>query len=125
VTDLHRTHPVDQRLVRLGVKGEAIFGQALHQVHLPERTRLVQRPCGQPADQFVQLLVAARRRQRRAPDMVGDVEIAVVDPHRPGRRKSHFTDLLPVPRHLWQPLFDGGQQRLIAQPGTRLTQDRQ
>ena len=68
---------------------------------------------------------AARRRQRRATDVVGDVEVTVVDPHRPGQPHRHFTDLLPVPWHLWQPLFHGGQQRLIAQPGTRLPQDRQ
>ena len=119
VADLQRRHAVDQRLMRLGVEGDAVLGQALDQVHLPQRPRLVQRPRGQPGDQLVQLLVAARRRQRRAPDVIGDVEVAVVDPHRPGQPHRDFADLLPVPRYLRQPPLDGGQQGLVAQPGAR------
>ena len=57
--------------------------------------------------------------------MIGDVEVAIVDPHRPGQAHRDLPHLLPVARNLRQPLFDGGQQRLIAQPVARLAQDRQ
>ena len=88
VPDLQRRHAVDQRLVRLGVDRDAVLGQALDEVHLPQRPGLVQRPRAQPRDQVVQLGVAARGRQRRAPDVVGDVEVAVVDPHRPRQARA-------------------------------------
>ena len=125
VADLERRHPVHQRLVRFGVDGDAIAGQALDQIHLPQRPRLVQWPRAEPGDELVQLRVAARRRQRRPPDVVGDVEVAVVDPDRAGQPQRHLAHLLAVARDLRQPLFDGGQQGFIAQPGARPTQGRQ
>src|SRR6185437_13712771 len=80
---------------------------------------------GQPRDQLVQLLVTARRGQRRAPHVISDVEVVVVQPHRPGRANLHLPHLLAVARYLWQPLLDGGQQGLVAQAGAGATQDRQ
>lgn len=82
-------------------------------------------PSGQPCDQLVQLLVTTRRRQGRPPDVVGDVEVAIVDPHRPGQAQFHFLDFLTIARYLRQPLFDGFQQCLVAQSGTRTAQDQQ
>ena len=42
VPDLQRRHAVDQRLVRLGVDRDAVAGQPLDEIHLPQRPRLVQ-----------------------------------------------------------------------------------
>jgi len=68
----------------------------------------------------MKLSVTARGRQRRAPDVIGDVEVAVVDPDRPGQAERDLADLLPVARDLRQPGLDGRQQRLVAQAGRGL-----
>ena len=64
-------------------------------------------------------VVVARRRQRRAADVVGDVEVAVVDPHRTRQPQRHLADLLAVAGNLRQPPLDRGQQRLVAQAAAR------
>ena len=49
-----------------------------------------------------ELISPARRWQRRVPDVIQDLKMRIVDPHRPGepdRRKAH---LLPVARHQGQ-----------------------
>ena len=98
--------PVDHRVVGLVDQGDPAAGQPLDDVDLPQRPGAIQRAGDQPADQFVQLDVGARLRDRGTPDVVGDVEVLVVDPDRPGQPTRHEPHLLPVPGHQVQPRLD-------------------
>ena len=125
VTDLHRPHAIDDHLMGLDEQRQPITAEPLDQIHLPQRAGAVQRAARQPGDEVVQLGIAARRRQRRAPDVVGDVEVGVVDPHRPGQPEGDLAHLLAIARCLREVAFHGLQQSLVAQPAARPTQDRQ
>ena len=80
---------VDERVVGLGDEGEALAGQPLDHPQLPERLRAVELLGEHPRRHVAQLLLRARRGQRRVADVVLEVEGRVVDPERaPGRRPA-------------------------------------
>jgi hypothetical protein len=72
-------------VVGLGEDRESILGQALDEVDLPQRTVPVEGARHDPGDELFELRVGARPREGGAADVVADVEVLVVDPHRVGR----------------------------------------
>jgi len=68
--------------VDLGQDGEAVAGQALDDVALPERAVAVERAGDDPGDELLDLLVRAGWRDRRVPDVELEVEVGVLDPER-------------------------------------------
>ncbi len=75
---------IDDGVVGLGQHREPTRLHTLDEVHLPQRAVAVELAAHDSCDQLVQLLVGARPRQRRPVDVVGDVELLVVHPHRVG-----------------------------------------
>ena len=69
---------VDQRVVHLAVHGEPAVVQPLHHVQLPQRAVPIEQAGVQPGGQLEQLADPSRRRQRRAPNVVVDVDVGVV-----------------------------------------------
>ncbi len=68
--------------MHLGEDRDLAVGEALDDVHLPERTRPVQRDAGEVAGHLGQLAVAAGRRHGHAVHVPVDVELVVGDPDR-------------------------------------------
>lgn len=81
---LLRGHAVDQGVVHLGVDGEPAVLEAFDDVCLPQRAMPVQQAAVPPRGQLEQFAHPARRRQRRAPDVVVDVDVRVVGPAQVG-----------------------------------------
>ena len=67
----------------LGEQREAVVRQALDEPQLPQRPVPVQRLGEHAPGEPLELLVAAGARERGVADVVGDVEVGVVDPDRP------------------------------------------
>ena len=61
---------------------EALIPEALDEDQLPERARAVERRREHLVDEIVELGVVTRRRQRDAAHVIGEVEVAIVDPER-------------------------------------------
>ena len=76
----------------LEIERPATVGEALDDPCLPQRTVPVERLRHEPRHEPAQLGVAARRGQRGVTHVVRQVEVRVVDPHRPAqlqRDESH------------------------------------
>ena len=73
---------------------------------LPQRLGAVELLGEHAAGQLAQLLLARRRRQRGVADVVADVEVRVVDPHRARLRERRERELLAVARDLVQAALD-------------------
>ena len=90
----------------LGHEREATLGKPFDEVHLPEWPSTVQ-PLGlDPSNELLQLVVAARTWQGRTPNVVGDVEVNVVHPHRVGKAAWDLANSLPVAGHEGNPVGD-------------------
>ena len=92
--ELQRGDTVDQRVVELAVEGEPAVVQPLDEVRFPQRAVSVEQAAVPPRGQLEQLADPSRRRQRRAPHVIVDVDVirVVVGPRdvgdsaeRPGR----------------------------------------
>ena len=95
----------------LGHQGEPVVLQALDHVHLPQRPGPVE-PAGEhPADELAELLHRAGSRQRRAADVIGQVEVLVVHPDRAGEPGRDAADPLPIARDVSDPLPDQPSSR--------------
>ena len=70
--------------------------------HLPERLVAIELLRHDAPDQVAQLPVEARSGERGVPEVVPEVEVRIVDPHRPAELKRHEPNLLPVARHRGQ-----------------------
>ena len=81
VADVDRADAVDEAVVGLGDDGEAVLGEALDEVDLPQRAGAVERARLDAGDELLELLVGAGTRQGAAPHVVAHVEVPVVDPH--------------------------------------------
>ena len=115
---------VDHRVVGLGEDREAVVLEALDEVHLPQRAGPVQRPAHDPRDEVVELVVGARARQRRAPHVVGHVEVLVVDPDRVRQVPRHPAHALAVARDEGDPVADQPDQALVVEPALGHLEDR-
>ena len=104
--DVRRRHAVGQHVVDLADHRHPTAGQPFCDVHLPERAAAVQRAGGDLTDQVVELTPAARLGYDSPSDVVVQVDLDVVQPHRvmhfPGR-----LDQLPSERRQGaQPLIE-------------------
>jgi hypothetical protein len=61
--------------------------------HLPERLVAIELLRHDAPDQVAQLPVEARSGERRVPEVVPEVEVRIVDPHRPAELKRHESNL--------------------------------
>ena len=101
--DVDAGDAVDERVVGLGQHREAVVGQALDQPQLPQRTAAVERLGEHAPGQPPELLLAPGLGQRRVADVEADVEVGIVDPHRPALVERHERQPLAVARHQMQP----------------------
>ena len=97
--DVDAGDAVDEGVVGLGDQREAVLLEALDQPELPERLRAVERLREEASRDVAQLLLRARRRQRRVADVVGEVEVGVVDPEGPAGLDRREGQLLAEARH--------------------------
>ena len=118
---------VDERVVRLGEQREPRRGlrlrgvaarssrraEALDEPDLPQRLRAVELLREHAAGEVLQLLLAAGRRQRGGAHVVLEVEVGVVDPHRPALAERHEAQLLAEARHQREPPLDVLEQLLV------------
>ena len=90
---------VDHAVVHLRDERQAVVFEALHDPHLPERLRAVELLRHHPPDQVPQLgRCRPATAARSEPEVIAEVEVRVVDPHRPAQLERHGPDALPVPR---------------------------
>ena len=79
-------------------QGEAVVGETFDHPQLPERLSAVELLRHDASGESLQLRVVARTRQRRVADVVGQVEVIVVDPDRLVEDRDP-AETLPVARH--------------------------
>src|SRR5581483_5956573 len=72
----------DRRVVHLGDDADVAVLEALDDVDLPERPAPVELPAGDVAGQLGQLVIATGGRRGDAPQVVVEVEVGILDPHR-------------------------------------------
>jgi hypothetical protein len=99
--DVDGGEPVSHAVVRLDDEREAPALEALDDPHLPERAVAVERLRGDAGRELLQLLGVAGAGQARVPDVVGEVEVDVVHPHRVVVERDP-RQALPVARDLVQ-----------------------
>jgi len=102
--------PVDHAVVNLRDERPASVVEALDHPELPERAGAVEVGGEHPAGQVAQLLRASRLGDRGVADVVEDLEVGVVDPHRPPELERYEADPLPVARHQREVGGDGADQ---------------
>jgi hypothetical protein len=89
---------VDHAVVDLGDQRPSAAGETLDHPGLPERSVPIELDRHELRHQVVQLFFSTRSRQRRVTDVVGEVEVRVVDPHRSSELTGYEPHLLAVPR---------------------------
>ena len=87
--------------------------EALDDVHLPERLGAVELLGEEPAAEGRELLVGAGRGQGAVAHVVADVEVRVVDPHRPSLAERHEGQALAVAGDEVQPALDRGDRVVV------------
>ena len=85
---------VAEGVVDLQDHPDVIVGEAVDEPHLPQRPCAIEGERLHAAHERGELVVVAGPRECRQADVIADVEVLVVDPHRPGL----------VVRHLHHPL---------------------
>ena len=102
-------HPVDHRMVHLGDQRPPAVAQAIDQPVLPERVIAVEPLRHHSGHQRVQLLIPARRRERRLPQVITEIEIWIIYPDRRPKAEWHGAQLPAVDRDLRQAGFERGR----------------
>ena len=82
---------------------DAVLGKAFGDVHLPQRTRAVERRTGDLADQLVQFPAAAGSGYLRTTNVVVEVDVVVHRPHRMMHLQRNFDELMTKWRQRLQP----------------------
>jgi hypothetical protein len=82
VEQLRAGDAVRQRVVHLGHARDAAAFEALEDPQLPQRPGAVQRPARDLGDHLADLVEPAGRGHAHAPDVVLEVEVRILDPHR-------------------------------------------
>ena len=88
-------HAVDRRVVHLRDRRDVAVLQALDDVHLPQRTGPVERTARDVADELRELLLAAGSGTTDPADVVVEVELGVLDPHRVVQVERDGRELAP------------------------------
>ena len=120
--DVDAGDAVDERVVGLRQQRKAIVGQPLDEPQLPQGPSAVERLAEHPPREPLELGVPARARQRRVADMEPDVEVRVVDPHRPALAERDERQPLAVARNEMQARLDRRHELLVG--GSRAGEDR-
>src|SRR5690606_1040108 len=81
--------------------------------------RAVEHPGLDPGHELGELLVGAGPRKARAPDVVAEVEVRVVDPHRSPETGRHVADALAVAVHIGNPVGYQIEEVLVVEAGLR------
>ena len=84
--------------------------------HLPQRPAPVELVAHQHPEQVADLLPAAGRRHRDAADVLVDVEVLVLDPHRAVEVERHLLQLPAELRHAVHALEERAPHLLEAEP---------
>ena len=90
---------VHHGVMRLGDQRPAIALEPLHHPELPQRPCPVKVLGQDAAGQVAQLVIASRRGNSGAPDVVEDRKVRVVDPDRTPELEGDLTHFLAVARH--------------------------
>ena len=77
-----RCHPVGQRVVHLAHDGDAVRLKAFDEMEFPQRAVAVQRSARDLADHLVEAAPATVPRRLYPPQVVVEIELAVLPPHR-------------------------------------------
>jgi hypothetical protein len=88
-----------------------VVGQAFHEVHLPQRAAAVQRRAGDLPDGLVQFASAAGRGHPPRADVVVEVDLAVLPPHRVVEAERDLDELVAERIQLVQPSGDDLPER--------------
>ena len=104
--DVNPGDAVDHAVVGLADDREAVALQALDQPELPERLRAVELLREDPRRQHPQLLLGAGLGQRGVADVVGEVEVRIVDPDGRALAEGDEAELLAEARHEVQARLD-------------------
>ena len=107
-----RCHTVGQHVVDLVDDRDAVVGQALGDVHLPERAIAVKRGAGDLADQLVQFAAAAGRGHPGLADVIVEVDVVVEHPHRVMQLHRDVDELVAKRRHRLQPRERHGAEQV-------------
>ena len=90
---------VGHAVVDLQDQGPPTVLETLHHPGLPERPVTVELLRHQPADELLELGVAAGCGEGRVPEVVLESEVGIVDPDRPAQLQRDEAHHLSVPRH--------------------------
>jgi len=90
---------------------DPVVGETLDKVHLPQRMFSVQRGAGNPSDRLVQLATAAGRGQPPWANVVIEVDVAVLPPHRMVQLERDVDELIAEWLEFVQPARDDPAKR--------------
>ena len=106
-----RRHTVGEHVMDLVDDRDAVVGQALGDIHLPERAAAIQRGAGDLADQLVEFASAARRGHPRLANVIVEVDFVVHHPHRVMQLQGNVDELIAQRRQGLQPrISDSAEQ---------------
>ena len=94
---------VDQAVMGLGDDRKAVVLDAVDQPDLPQRLRAIKPLREDSRREDLQLLLASGGGERRVAQVVGEVELRIVDPFRTSLAKGHHAQLLAKPGHEVKP----------------------
>ena len=104
--DVHAGDPIHERVVGLGDQREATARHAVHQPDLPQRLGAIQALGEEPPRQALERRLVFGLGQRRVADVVAEIEVGVVRPHRPALAEGHVHKSLAIARHQVQAAED-------------------
>lgn len=94
--DVDAGNAVDERVVGLVDQGEAARLEALDKPYLPQGLGAIEALGEDPGGEAAQLIRRAGRRESGVANVIGDVEVGVVDPQRAPHLHPRHRQLLPV-----------------------------
>ena len=115
---VRRGDAVGERVVDLAHHRDPVVGQALDEVHLPQRAVPVQRGAGDLPDRLVQLAATARGGQLEGPDVVVEIDVAVLPPHRMVELERDVDQLVAQRHQLVHPAGDDLAKRVDVESAT-------
>lgn len=93
-------------MVNFGNHRDPVVGKPLNEVHLPQRVVAVQRGAGDFSDRLVEFAPTPRGAQPPRPDVVVEIDLAVLPPHRVMELQRDINQLIAQWLKLMQPASD-------------------